>query len=349
MAGRSYQEYLPQKIDEKAVQNMGYWSLDDLATRLARTECLLAESQPCSKLPNVCHHPRDKFHVNYNSRRHVFSWAKLKLMLGMGFGIKDDRMMKDIWKAFKPTCPNGHRGNNRHYVRADGQVCVNPYHFVLDHAAALKLNFSFPREFNDAELTFTRTPLWQVTAISDAYVFHRVGEPITAELISKRMAEASQRAQLAKQVVAPKAVYPQHTPPRPPPLATPLTPPSPATPQHTFNALQQVVHSIVHDPKPTSTSPTSSITDSSPTKSSSGADELFDVAATLLSLASSPSSMPATPLRSLDTPTRDIASSPEAPPVGTLDVLSARSSPSSSPIRCVARPVAQRFHPYHCK
>ncbi len=57
----------------------------------------------------VCHHPRDKFHVNYNSRRHVFSWAKLKLMLGMGFGIKDDRMMKDIWKAFKPTCPNGHR------------------------------------------------------------------------------------------------------------------------------------------------------------------------------------------------------------------------------------------------
>ena len=46
-------EYQPQKIDEKAMQNMGFWSLDDMATRMARDSCLLAEQQPCSKLPNV--------------------------------------------------------------------------------------------------------------------------------------------------------------------------------------------------------------------------------------------------------------------------------------------------------
>ena len=53
--------------------------------------------------------PKDKFHINYNSRRHVYSWAKLKMILGTQYAVRDDRMMKDIWKAFKPTCKNGHR------------------------------------------------------------------------------------------------------------------------------------------------------------------------------------------------------------------------------------------------
>lgn len=71
----------------------------------------------------------------------------------------------------RPTCANGHRGNNRHYCRSDGQVCrecpgcalvmhdvtcmqvcINPTHFVLDPSAAIKLNFSFPRNFNGSDL-----------------------------------------------------------------------------------------------------------------------------------------------------------------------------------------------------
>ena len=89
-------------------------------------------------------------------------------------------------------------------MRTDGQVCINPFHFVLDHVAALKLNFSFPKDFQgnpftshrhvshraDDVLAFTREPIWQVTSVGDAYVFHRVDEPLTHELIAQRVADA---------------------------------------------------------------------------------------------------------------------------------------------------------------
>ena len=60
-------------------------------------------------------------------------------------------------------------------MRDDKLICINPYHFILDRTAALRLQFYFPADYDDAALCFSKTPQWQASLVNDVYIFHRVG------------------------------------------------------------------------------------------------------------------------------------------------------------------------------
>ena len=60
-------------------------------------------------------------------------------------------------------------------MRDDKLICINPFHFILDRTAALRLQFYFPADYDDAALCFSKTPQWQASLVNDVYIFHRVG------------------------------------------------------------------------------------------------------------------------------------------------------------------------------
>ena len=67
----------------------------------------------------LCSHRIDKFRVNDNSRRHVFCWAVLKLLLGLDYPVTDAAFLSLVWKCFDSTCSNGHS-----YVQMHLNACI---------------------------------------------------------------------------------------------------------------------------------------------------------------------------------------------------------------------------------
>eukprot|EP00042_Codosiga_hollandica_P042703 m.395342 g.395342 ORF g.395342 m.395342 type:complete len:482 (-) comp56391_c0_seq1:177-1622(-) len=171
--------------DRKALHNLCFPSLDRLLTlNASRHSCTMAVQHPCQlkkqEPSHVCEHPVDKFRITDNSRRHIFCWLLAKLMLGIHTPVDNEELMKVFWKIFESTCPNGHRGRNRHYLRTDGRVCVNPFHFRLDHQEAANHNVVFHGEFSERELQFSELPAWKLsmeqTGATQRFVFTRQGD-----------------------------------------------------------------------------------------------------------------------------------------------------------------------------
>ena len=126
-------------IDSRALKSLNLKNINDL-DHLFTDECFLVNTYPAD-------YPIDKFRINDDSRINVVCWLIMKLIFGKDFVPFGKEFIKSFWKCCKSKCSNSTSGLNRHVLRLDKKVCVNPYHYEVESHKNISFDISVKLQY----------------------------------------------------------------------------------------------------------------------------------------------------------------------------------------------------------